>query len=105
TIPEFFAAPYGLPESWDLANYRQAWAEANLQTAAVNSIISTAFGVIASTVLAGLAAYGLSRFDFSGRNAIRLMFIGGLVVPVQLIILPLFIMFRQAGILGGLLPL
>jgi raffinose/stachyose/melibiose transport system permease protein len=105
TIPEFFAAPYDLPERWDLANYREAWAEANLQTAARNSVISTAFGVAASTILAALAAYGLSRFAFSGRNALRLMFIGGLVVPVQLIILPLFIMFRQAGILGGLLPL
>ncbi|MBX3071053.1 MAG: carbohydrate ABC transporter permease [Thermomicrobiales bacterium] len=105
TIPEFFAAPYGLPKQWDLTNYRQAWADANLQTALVNSVISTSFGVIASTVLAGLAAYGLARFDFAGRNALRLLFIGGLVVPVQLIILPLFVIFRQAGILGGLLPL
>lgn len=105
TIPEFFAAPYGLPKEWDLKNYRDAWAEANLQTAFVNSVISTGFGVIASTILAALAAYGLSRFDFSGRNSLRLLFIGGLVVPVQLIILPLFILFRQAGMLGGLLPL
>jgi raffinose/stachyose/melibiose transport system permease protein len=105
TIPEFFSSPYGLPQSWDLTNYRQAWAEANLQSAAVNSIVSTAFGVAASTLLAALAAYGLSRFVFVGRNALRLMFIGGLVVPVQLIILPLFVLFRQADILGGLLPL
>ena len=57
-------------------------------------------GVTISTILACLAAYGLARFRFAGRLAIRLLFIGGLVVPVQLIILPLFIMFRQIGILG-----
>ena len=45
---------------------------------------------------------GLARFRFAGRLATRLLFIGGLVVPVQLIILPLFIMFRQIGILGDL---
>ncbi len=105
TIPEFFSSPYGLPASWDLSNYREAWAEANLQTAAVNSVISTTFGVVVSTALAALAAYGLSRFRFRAGMGIRLLFIGGLVVPVQLIILPLFIMFRQLGLLGGLLPL
>lgn len=105
TTAEFFQQPYALPESWSLENYRQAWNEANLQTALKNSIISTAFGVGVSTLLAALAAYGLARFLFPGRLGLRLLFIGGLVVPVQLIILPLFVIFRDAGILGGLLPL
>lgn len=105
TIPEFFSNPYGLPESWMATNYREAWADANLQSAAVNSVISTVFGVGMSTLLAALAAYGISRFTFPGKLWLRLLFIGGLVVPVQLIILPLFILFRQLGILGGLLPL
>ena len=105
TIPEFFSNPYGLPASWMLTNYRDAWNDANLQTAAVNSVISTVFGVGVSTLLAALAAYGISRFTFPGKLWLRLLFIGGLVVPVQLIILPLFIIFRQLGILGGLLPL
>jgi raffinose/stachyose/melibiose transport system permease protein len=52
--------------------------------------------------LAGLAAYGLARFRFRGRLGLRLLFVGGLIVPVQLIILPLFILFRQAGWLGEL---
>jgi raffinose/stachyose/melibiose transport system permease protein len=105
TTAEFFQHPYDPPISWDFANYRQAWDEANLQTALLNSIISTAFGVGASTALAALASYGLARFGFAGRLGIRLLFIGGLVVPIQLIILPLFVIFRDAGILGGLLPL
>jgi ABC-type glycerol-3-phosphate transport system permease component len=105
TIPEFFSNPYGLPDTWMLTNYRDAWNDANLQSAAVNSVISTVFGVGVSTLLAALAAYGISRFTFPGKLWLRLLFIGGLVVPVQLIILPLFIIFRQLGILGGLLPL
>ncbi|MBW3631726.1 MAG: carbohydrate ABC transporter permease [Chloroflexi bacterium] len=102
SVNEFFASPYGLPESFGLHNYEKAFAEANLPVALRNSIISTGLGVAISTVLAGLAAYGLARFRFAGRLATRLLFIGGLVVPVQLIILPLFIMFRQIGILGDL---
>jgi raffinose/stachyose/melibiose transport system permease protein len=102
SVNEFFASPYGLPESFGLHNYEKAFAEANLPVALRNSIVSTGLGVAISTVLAGLAAYGLARFRFAGRLATRLLFIGGLVVPVQLIILPLFIMFRQIGILGDL---
>jgi raffinose/stachyose/melibiose transport system permease protein len=102
TVNEFFASPYGLPESFGLHNYQKAFAEANLPVALHNSIVSTGLGVAISTTLAGLAAYGLARFRFAGRLATRLLFIGGLVVPVQLIILPLFIMFRQIGILGDL---
>ena len=105
TIPEFFASPYGLPISWGLENYRQAWEEANLQVALRNSIISTGLGVAISTILAALASYGLARFRFKGRLGLRLLFIGGLVVPVQLIILPLFILFRDLHLLGDLIPL
>src|SRR5215213_4771501 len=97
TVNEFFASPYGLPESFGLHNYQKAFTEANLPVALRNSIVSTGLGVGISTALAGLAAYGLARFRFAGRLATRLLFIGGLVVPVQL-----FIMFRQIGILGDL---
>ncbi|MEA2528392.1 MAG: raffinose/stachyose/melibiose transport system permease protein [Thermomicrobiales bacterium] len=102
TVDQFFAKPYGLPESFGLFNYRKAWDEANIQTALRNSVLATVVGVLVSTTLACLAAYGLGRFRFAGRLGLRLLFIGGLVVPVQLIILPLFITFRQLHLLGGL---
>lgn len=102
TVPEFFNDPYGLPERFDLFNYRKAWDEANIQTSLRNSLIATVVGVVVSTGLACLAAYGLARFTFRGRMAVRMLFVGGLVVPVQLIILPLFILFRQTQLLGTL---
>ena len=105
TVDEFFSKPYGLPESFDLFNYRKAWDEANIQTSLRNSAVATVVGVAVSTVLACLASYGLARFRFAGRLGIRLLFVGGLVVPVQLIILPLFVMFRQIHLLGNLWPL
>ena len=102
TVPEFFETPYGLPRSFDPFNYIKAWEEAELQRAAWNSLLSTVLGVLASTVLACLASYGLARFDFGWRLPLRLLLVGGLVVPVQLIIIPVFVMFRQAGLLGSI---
>jgi raffinose/stachyose/melibiose transport system permease protein len=102
TVPEFFDKPYGLPEAFDAFNYEKAWNEANLQRATWNSLVSTVLGVGISTVLASLAAYGLARFTFRWRMPLRLAFVGGLVVPVQLIIIPIFVMFRQADLLGSI---
>jgi raffinose/stachyose/melibiose transport system permease protein len=58
--------------------------------------------VFFSTVLACLASYGLARFRFRGNSWIRLAFVGGLVVPVQLIIIPIFVIMRQTGLLGSI---
>jgi len=102
TVDEFFSKPYSLPMHWDFFNYKKAWKEANIQRTMLNSAIATVIGVAVSTTLASLAAYGLARFKFAGRLGLRLVFVGGLVVPVQLIILPLFIFFRQVHLLGGL---
>ena len=102
TVSEFFDKPYGMPKAFDFFNYRKAWEEANLQRALWNSIVTTTLGVLFSTSLACLAAYGLARFRFALRLPIRLLFIGGLVVPVQLIIIPIFVMFRQADLLGSI---
>jgi raffinose/stachyose/melibiose transport system permease protein len=102
TVPEFFSTPYGLPEAFDPFNYVKAWDEANLQRATLNSLFATVLGVLFSTILASLAAYGLARYTFPLRMPLRLLFVGGLVVPVQLIIIPIFVMFRQAGLLGSI---
>ncbi len=102
TVPEFFDRPYGMPEAFDSFNYIKAWDEANLQRATLNSLIATVFGVGISTVLACLAAYGLARFSFPFRMPLRMTFVGGLVVPVQLIIIPIFVMFRTTGLLGSI---
>lgn len=102
TVPEFFGTPYGLPEAFDPFNYIKAWDEANLHRATLNSLIATVLGVLFSTILASLAAYGLARYTFALRMPLRLLFVGGLVVPVQLIIIPIFVMFRQAGLLGSI---
>ena len=102
TVPEFFSTPYGLPKTFDFFNYQKAWDKADLQHAALNSLISTSLGVFFSTILACLASYGLARFAFRGNGWIRLAFIGGLVVPVQLIIIPIFVIMRQTGLLGSI---
>jgi len=100
---EFFANPFGLPETWRWENYVRAWSEAKISVTLPNSIIVTALSVFFSTVLSGLAAYGISRREKPFAFALYLVFVSGMLVPVQMIILPLFVLLKSLGLLGSVL--
>lgn len=100
TIPDFFARPYGLPSVWAFENYLRAWQEANVARTFTNSLIVTGASVVLSTALAVPASYGLAQRGKALTTPVYLLIVGGLLVPVQLIVLPLFILMRQLGLFG-----
>jgi raffinose/stachyose/melibiose transport system permease protein len=99
-VPEFFANPFGLPENWRWQNYVRAWTEAKIAITLPNSIVVTALSVVASTVLSGLVAYGISRRTRPFAMALYVLFVSGMLVPVQMIILPLFVFLKAIGLFG-----
>jgi raffinose/stachyose/melibiose transport system permease protein len=105
SIPEIFGNPYGLPKEWAWNNYTDAWREARIDVTLTNSVVITAVSVAASTFLAALIAYGLSRRERPLAMVLYTMFVGGMLIPVQMIVLPLFILMRDLGLLGTLLSL
>jgi raffinose/stachyose/melibiose transport system permease protein len=105
SVPDFFTNPYGLPSRWVWENYTRAWNEAKIGITLPNSIVVTTVSVIGSTFLSAMAAYGLSRRERPLAMALYLLFIGGLLVPVQMIVLPLFILLRTLGLFGTLFAL
>lgn len=105
TIPEIFANPYGLPEEWEWQNYVRAWREARIFVTLTNSVIVTSVSVIVSTLLAAMIAYGLSRKERPLAMILYTLFVSGMLVPVQMVILPLFVLLREIGVLGTLFAL
>jgi len=99
-VPEFFANPFGLPENWRWQNYVRAWTEAKIAVTLPNSIIVTALSVVASTSLSGLVAYGISRRTRPFAMVLYVLFVSGMLVPVQMIILPLFVFLKAVGLFG-----
>jgi raffinose/stachyose/melibiose transport system permease protein len=102
TIPDIFGNPYGLPSEWAWRNYVDAWEQASISVTLTNSVIVTAVAVLASTFLAALASYGLSRRERFGAMILYTLFVSGMLIPVQLIVLPLFVLLRDLGVLGTL---
>jgi raffinose/stachyose/melibiose transport system permease protein len=105
TIPEIFANPYGLPEQWQWENYTRAWHEARISITLVNSIIVTSTSVLASTFLAAMIGYGLNRKEKPLAMVLYTLFVSGMLVPLQMVVLPLFLLLRDIGVLGTLLAL
>ncbi len=105
SVPEFFMNPFGLPKEWKVSNYSRAWTEASLSLTLPNTIIVTAVAVFISTILSSMIAYGLSRKNKKFAMGLYTLFVAGLLVPVQAIILPLFIVLKSVGLFGTLLAL
>jgi len=105
TVPDFFGNPYGLPSSWAVDNYSRAWQEAHVSVTLPNTIFVTACSVLGSVFLASLIAFGLSRKEKPFAMALYTLFVAGLLVPVQMIVLPLLILLKFFGLFGTLFAL
>jgi ABC-type glycerol-3-phosphate transport system permease component len=104
TVPEFFDSPFGLPQSFGLTNFSDAWDQASLTTAFRNSIVITAAAVFISTAVAAMASFAIARLRMRGSTFLQLLFIAGMVLPTQLIVIAAFVEMRWLGLIGTVLP-
>ncbi|MFN3361889.1 MAG: carbohydrate ABC transporter permease [Pseudanabaenaceae cyanobacterium] len=99
--PDFRPAVSWLPSHLTLANYRQAWTEANFILAFVNSTIVAIGATLCQIVTSLLAAYALSRLNFYGKNVVLFAVIATLVIPFQLLALPIFLVLRTGHLINS----
>jgi len=102
---ELGSNPLGIPQTWRIENYTEAWAGGRYATIIPNSVIITAMTIVGTLALAGPAAYGLARLKLRGSDWITFYFLVGTSVPAQLFIVPLFIMWRDLHLLNTRLGL
>jgi raffinose/stachyose/melibiose transport system permease protein len=96
---------YTLPEVWMWENYAQAWETGNLATTITNSIIVTVPSLVIIVLLGTAAGFALEVLVFKGRGAVLLLFLAGIMIPGQMIVLPLFTAFFEVGINNSYLPM
>lgn len=100
TNMEFFQGVWALPkEGLQWQNYVTAWTRSHMGQYVVNTIVLSITTVIVIDLVAAMAAYILARFDFRGSRWVLLYFISGLAIPVQLILIPLYLFFYKVGLL------
>lgn len=96
---------WGLPDTPQWVNYVRAWTRSKMGYFFLNSVIVSSISVIAIDLVGAMAAYVLARFRFFANRAVLMTFILGSAIPLQLITVPLYLMFNNLGLLDSLLGL
>ena len=99
TSREIGRNPFALPTELRWQNLVEAWTVGHFSEYMLNSAIYCAAIVLGSVVLAALAGYGLSMLPLPGRDGILVLFLLGLTVPFQSVMIPMYYLLRDLRIL------
>jgi multiple sugar transport system permease protein len=94
-----------IPREITFENYVAIWTRSNFPTLLANSAITTAMTVVICALLGTLASYAIARFQFRGRRELMLFYLVIRMFPAVMIIIPLFILMRNVGLLDSRLGL
>lgn len=103
---EFLNEPFwALPQSWSLQNYVEVFTTGEFGKYIRNSVI-VVFPSLAIILLFGVAAgFALEVMVWKGKGTVLLLFLAGIMVPTQMILLPLFTIYFRLHLTGTLWPL
>jgi ABC-type glycerol-3-phosphate transport system permease component len=105
TDGQILGNPWGLPLTPTVQGYVTAFSTTPLPQYFLNSLLVTVAVVVLSVACCAGAGYAFSRLRFPGSNAVFLTFIGVLVIPAPVLILPVFLISRDLHILDSYIGL
>ncbi|RRJ62636.1 carbohydrate ABC transporter permease [Paenibacillus oralis] len=93
------------PTTWLWSNYTDAVRAIPFFTFLLNTLIILLPVLIGTVFSAALCAYGFARFRFKGKKTLFLVLLATMMLPSQVTLIPMFIMFKEAGWVDTFLPL
>ncbi len=94
------ATGFKLPTQITFANYQAAWSQGNFLLAFANSTFIALAVTAAQIFTSALAGYALARLKFRGRQALLLLVLATLVIPFQLLVIPIFLILKWGHLLN-----
>ncbi len=86
-------------------NYPKALERMNFTGALANTTVITVLCVIGQILSSSLVGFGFARFRFRGRNFLFMLMLSTMMLPPQVSMIPLFILFRNLGMIDTIWPL
>ncbi len=103
TSNEIFSwPPTIIPNKVTFSNYITAFSKGNFITYFKNSIFVAVTATALTLLINSMAGYALAKFDFKGNKLIFFLFISTLMIPLQVIMVPIFIVLRNLGLYNSL---
>lgn len=78
-------------------NYLEPLQRFNFLVYLRNSVVVTAVATVITLVINSMAAFALSKYEFKGRDAIFLLFLSTLMIPISVILVPVFLVITGIG--------
>ena len=97
---ELASAPFALPKAVTFENFVKVLSDGKIGAYMWNSLKVTGISLFLIVVLSATAGYALSKFKVRGTKKIYSFFTFGIMVPVQITLIPLFIFYSDMGILN-----
>ncbi|GAA3269831.1 MULTISPECIES: carbohydrate ABC transporter permease [Dactylosporangium] len=94
--------PRFIPDGLHLDGYRKLFAETHILLWLSNTVVVAAVSVVAHLVLCSAAGYGFARLRFAGRGFAFAAVLATVMIPIQLLMIPTYLMFARLGIVDTL---
>ncbi|MGW5367707.1 carbohydrate ABC transporter permease [Streptomyces sp. NPDC004009] len=95
-----------VPHTWEWGNYRQVFATPGFLTWWRNTLVYAGLGTVLTVVSSLPVAYALAKFRFRGRNLSLMLVISMMMLPPQVVVIPMYLFWaKQLGLSGTLWPL
>ena len=94
--------PDWLPKTFTFSNYADVFQNQPAIKWAFNSIVVSLGSTVAVIIVSSLAAYAFSKLQFKGKNIIYIIFISSLMIPKEVMIVPLFRIIQELGMVNTL---
>lgn len=101
----FSFPPEWIPSPFKWSNYQEAVEYIPFFSYLKNTVVITVFSTIGAVITCPLVAYGFAKLKFKGSNALFIVTIAVMMIPGQVTMIPLFILFEKLGWVGSPLPL
>lgn len=102
----FTVPPKIIPSPAHWANFPNAWASQEFNLYVFNTVVRYAIPLVIGTVLSSaIVAYGFARLRWPGRDLLFYLCLATMMVPFQVQMVPLFMIFKRLGWINSFLPL
>uniref|UniRef100_A0AAU2W2L7 Carbohydrate ABC transporter permease n=1 Tax=Streptomyces sp. NBC_00008 TaxID=2903610 RepID=A0AAU2W2L7_9ACTN len=102
TTSELTASPpVWIPTEWTLDNFRDLLDKLDLPLYFMNSVIVAVLVTVSNLVFCSMLGYALAKLKFAGRNKIFGLVLGALMVPGNLMLLPLFVLMSKLQLIDS----
>ncbi len=105
TNAELMANPFTLPEVWQVQNYINAIELSGIGRMMINSVVISFAAMLCNILVAAMIAYCISRFEFKFKEGIFAMFSAGILVPLNALMVPYFIIINKLSLYDKMLGL